>query len=189
MNILSARRCISLTLFLLLGIPFTVTADEPFKVTTTPDQLISLRANQASLKAIVEQIARELKIELQAKIGNNEKVTEEFNNLPLERALKLLSHNYITVTERKSGKIAKIFLLPQGQEAPTLITEVRPPATEVASEDDPSLEPQNDSTTVSRSDDQALETPPDNTPVEGEPGTEAPEDSPAPSDNPVTEEK
>lgn len=120
-----------LAAILLLSMPLIVNANGQFKVATSSDQRVSLRANQASLKAIVEQISRELKIELQAKIGDNEKITVDFRNVPLESALKIISPNHITVKENKSGKIAKIFLLPQGQDAPRIITEPRPPSTPI----------------------------------------------------------
>ena len=113
------------TLLLTQTIP--AAAEQQLVLSTTPDQLISLKANQAPLHLIVEQIARELNIEVQARISDNEIVTDEFKNIPLVRALKRLSRNYIYVTEKSSGKVAKIFLLPQGEEVPLMVTEPRPP--------------------------------------------------------------
>jgi len=175
-----------LATLLLLSSPFTVTGVEPFQLTTTPDQLISLRANQASLQAIVEQIARELKIEIQANIADDEKVTEEFNNIPLERALKLLSHNYITVTERKSGKIAKIFFLPQGQEAPRIITEARPPAMPTTAIDNIEQSQDGSTTAAIPGDEGAVTSNQDKASEVDKPESETPEetiDQPEPGDN------
>lgn len=132
-SILNLRQWRSYITPLLITLSLTQTvpaaAEQQLVLSTTPDQLISLKANQAPLRLIVEQIARELNIEVQARISDNEIVTDEFRNIPLIRALKRLSHNYIYVTEKSSGKVAKIFLLPQGEEVPLMVTEPRPPVT------------------------------------------------------------
>lgn len=127
--------------------PFNLWADQSFTLSTTPDQLISLRADQAPLRLIIERIARELNIEVQARISDAETVTDEFRNIPLIRALKRMSHNYIYVTEKTSGKVAKIFLLPPGEEAPLMVIEPRPSAEPVMAETE-NVEPVDDNTTA-----------------------------------------
>jgi len=114
---------------LLLCSPLALSAAGQFVVTTSPDQSVTLKANKASLKAVVEQIAHNLNIEIESKLSGDEMVTDEFNNLPLERALQRLSPGYITVSKKKGGKVAKIFLLPQGHQAPSIGTPSRPAVT------------------------------------------------------------
>ena len=78
---------------------------------------ISLSAKDASLKQIVEEIGRELNIEVVAHISQDDRITAEFQALPLEDALKRLSSNYYvhySKAENDKDKISKIVLLPKG---------------------------------------------------------------------------
>lgn len=144
----SGRLAVAVSIFLqFFAFSFTVKAEQSFTLSTTPDQLISLRANQAPLRLVIEKIARELNIEVQARISDDERVTDEFRNVPLIRALKRMSHNYIYVTEKASGKVAKIFLLPPGEDAPLMVIEPRPPAEPMTAETE-NAEPANENTTA-----------------------------------------
>jgi hypothetical protein len=87
------------------------------------DDLISLDARDASLKKIVEEIGRRMDIEVDAQIGEDEKVTEQFEKLSLEEALDRLSANYAYLLdpEKDKGKIKKIVLLSKGGEGKGMV--------------------------------------------------------------------
>jgi hypothetical protein len=80
------------------------------------ERLISLKAKDASLKEILEEIGRRLNIEVVANILKEEKITIEFDKLYLGDALKRFktSYAYITESEKKKGKIIKITVVPKG---------------------------------------------------------------------------
>jgi len=86
-------------------------------VLTIKDSLISLTAKDASLKQIVEEIGRRMKIEVFADISEEEKITIRFDKLSLEDAIKRLrtSYAYIWNSEKEEGKITKIVLLSEGK--------------------------------------------------------------------------
>ena len=80
--------------------------------------LISLNAKDASMKQIMEEIGRELNVEVVAHISQDDRITVEFQTLPLEDALKRLSSNYyvhFSEAENDKDKINKIVLLPEGE--------------------------------------------------------------------------
>ncbi len=87
---------------------------------TVKEDLISLDAKDASLKEIIEEIGHRMKIEVDANISKDEKVTQKFEKLPLADALKKLSSNYgyIVNTEKNEKKVVKIFVLLKGKPAP-----------------------------------------------------------------------
>jgi len=78
------------------------------------DNLISLNANDASLKHIVNEIGRRMDIKVDVHIAEDEKITEKFDRLPLEEALKRLSANYVYLINSEKGKAARIVLLKKG---------------------------------------------------------------------------
>jgi hypothetical protein len=82
-------------------------------VLTVKDNLISLKAKDASLKDILEEIGRRMKIDVVATIPEKEKLTAEFEKLPLEQAVQRLSTNYsYQIDSEKSGKpITKLIVL------------------------------------------------------------------------------
>ena len=84
---------------------------------TIKDNLISLRAKDASLKNILEEIGREMKIEVVASIPEEEKVTIDFDKLSITEALKKLSTNYgyVMDSENEEKNITKIIVLPKGR--------------------------------------------------------------------------
>ena len=69
-------------------------------VVTAQDGLISVNANGAPLKDVIERIGQELGIEVDAQIGDEAKVTAQFRDLSLEAALKRLSGNYAYTTDK-----------------------------------------------------------------------------------------
>jgi hypothetical protein len=100
----------------------------PF-VLTVHEGLISLRAQQASLKAIIEELGRRLNIEVVAQISPGEHVTLTFKHLSLEETIqRLRQYARITYTvkdaERKPREITSILLLPkqEGGETPGPVT-------------------------------------------------------------------
>lgn len=86
-------------------------------VLTIKEDLISLSAKDASLKEIVEDMGRRMKIEVVADISEEEKITIGFDKLSLEDAIKKLrtSYAYVWNSEKEEGKITKIVLLPEGK--------------------------------------------------------------------------
>ena len=111
---------------------------------TVKEDLITLKARDASLKEILEEIGREMGIEVVATIPVEDKITLEFDMLPLEDALKRFKTNYALVTDskRNKGKITKMLVVPTGTEIgqyphPTAKSEER--ARQKPEEDDPSI--------------------------------------------------
>ena len=86
-------------------------------VLTIKEDLISLSAKDASLKDIVEEMGRRMKIEVVARIPKEEKITIEFDKLSIENAIKKFSTSYAYVwnSEKEGGKLTKIVLLPEGK--------------------------------------------------------------------------
>jgi hypothetical protein len=79
---------------------------------------ISLKAKDASLKEILEEIGRRMKIEVIANIPREQKITTELDMMYLEDALKRFKTNYayITKTGKQKGNITKIVVVPKGGE-------------------------------------------------------------------------
>src|SRR6266436_5032712 len=63
-------------------------------VLTVKDNLISLKAKDASLKEVLEEIGGKMNIEVIAGIPDTKKITAEFENLSIEEAVNRLSTNY-----------------------------------------------------------------------------------------------
>ena len=120
-------------------------------VLTIKEDLISLSAKDASLKEIVEDMGRRMKIEVVAAISEEEKITIRFDKLSLEDAIKRLrtSYAYVWNSEKEGGKITKIVLLPEGKgtavstikEEKKLVKSESRAKKEVASEKSPRPEP------------------------------------------------
>lgn len=85
-----------------------------YVLATDPAQTVSLKANQASLEAILEELAAELDIDVENRAGADSLVVAEFSGLPLPKALKRLSESSMIVTDESSGRVARIILLPKG---------------------------------------------------------------------------
>ena len=77
---------------------------------------ISLKAKNASIKKILEDIGRRMKIEVVANVPREEKITVELDMMYLGDAIKRFRTNYayITEPEEKEGKITKIVVAPKG---------------------------------------------------------------------------
>jgi type II secretory pathway component GspD/PulD (secretin) len=87
-------------------------------VLTVKDNLISLKAKDASLKEVLEEIARRMKIDVVAGIPDTKKITAEFENLSIEEALRRLSTNYSYAMDSTRGerKITKIIVVKEAEE-------------------------------------------------------------------------
>jgi hypothetical protein len=87
-------------------------------VMTITDNLISLQAKNASLKEILEEIGRRMKVDVVAGIPDTKKITAEFETLSIEEAVNRLSTNYSYVMDSTRGerKITKIIVLENGTE-------------------------------------------------------------------------
>lgn len=98
-------------------------------VLTIKENLISLKANDVSLKEILEEIGHRMKIEVDAHIPEEEKITIEFDKLSLEDAIKRLSTNYVYFMDSKKeeGRITKIVLLPKGEGTVLSIPAIKEP--------------------------------------------------------------
>lgn len=88
------------------------------------DQKINLKAEDASLKMILEVIGQEMNVEMIVRIPEEDKVTLQFNDQSLEDTLKFFKVNYAMVTdsEDKGGKIKWIVVVPEGQQAQIAMT-------------------------------------------------------------------
>ncbi len=86
---------------------------------TVKDGLISLKTKDASLREIIEEIGKSMKIKVVGAIPDEERISAEFDKLSLEEALEKLSTNYglLTDSEKEEKKITKIIILPKGKEA------------------------------------------------------------------------
>jgi hypothetical protein len=71
---------------------------------TVEDNLLSLKAKDASLKEVLEEIGRRMKVDVVAGIPDTKKITAEFENLSLEEAVSRLSTNYSYVMDSTNGK-------------------------------------------------------------------------------------
>ena len=83
-------------------------------VLTVQDSPLSLRAQDASLKAILEAIGRELAIRVVAHLSVHDKITVQYDRLSLTEALQRLHTNYASVMEGQ--KVVKLIVLSSGQE-------------------------------------------------------------------------
>ena len=88
-------------------------------IVSTNDGLVSVKATQAPLRDIIEHIGHALGIDVEAQVGNNEKVTEEFQDLTLDQAMERLSGNYAYTADSDGAKISKLFIYPKGVAAPS----------------------------------------------------------------------
>ena len=79
--------------------------------------LISLSARDASLKEILEDIGKRMKIDVVTEISDEERVSVKFSKIPIHEAIKRMSANYVYLTdsEGEKGKISKIVVLPKGK--------------------------------------------------------------------------
>jgi type II secretory pathway component GspD/PulD (secretin) len=128
----NAKREITLLLgfmILLLIIPAVLLAEEANTklkeepksktdfVLTVKDNLISLDAKDASLKEIVEEIGRQMKINVVANISEKEKVTTKFDKLSLKDAIHRLREYadiiYLKDSGKEKGKITKVMVFPK----------------------------------------------------------------------------
>jgi type II secretory pathway component GspD/PulD (secretin) len=82
-------------------------------VLTVKDNVISLKAKDASLREILEEIGRRTSIEVFALLPQQEKITTEFEKVPLEEAIERLIRNYphLLVSQEGDGKITRIVAL------------------------------------------------------------------------------
>ena len=82
-------------------------------VLTIKDNLVSLNAKDASLIEILEEIGRRMSIEVFALLPEQEKVTTEFETIPLEEAIERLIRNYshLIVSQEGDRRITRIIAL------------------------------------------------------------------------------
>ncbi len=99
------------------GEPTKESVSGPSYSLTIEENMVSLKATDASLKKIIEDIGKRMKIEVNMMLPEDEKVTVEFDKLPLKDALERLSSNYayLTNSEKQDGRITKIMVLPKGE--------------------------------------------------------------------------
>jgi hypothetical protein len=90
------------------------------------DGLVSLNARNASLKAIIEKIGEQFNISVVAHLSAEERVTDQFEGLSIEQALRRLTDRYATFQTDKGGKITRIVVYPKGEDAPKGIIEAAP---------------------------------------------------------------
>lgn len=94
-----------------------LTGSQNFTVSTN-DGFVSVKATEASLKDVIERIGHALGIEVEAQVGDQEKVTVEFQDLTLDQAMERLSGNYAYTTDSDGSSIKKLFVFPKGEAVP-----------------------------------------------------------------------
>lgn len=101
---------------------------KPAFVLTVQDNLVSLKAKDAALIEVLEEIGKRMKVEIVGAVSEKEKVTAEFEKLPLEEAIKRLTPNYShAMVSDPSGKgISKIIVLQKGGETARPIPATKP---------------------------------------------------------------
>jgi type II secretory pathway component GspD/PulD (secretin) len=128
-----------LALLLHLTLPAVSSGSEPNQITndifeknmkyelSIKENLITLNADDAFLKKILEDIGQRMNIEVFARIPVEDKITIKFSDLPLEEVLKKFKTNYALVTDSKdkNGNIKRIVVVPAGQQANISFKEVR----------------------------------------------------------------
>ena len=125
MKITLKTLCVGALISLLVSAPLLVGASKSqpsvadltpaeFILTVEEDQFISLRAHEASLNAIVQDIGQKMGIEVLGTIPNDEAVITAFDRLPVAETLQRLSPNYgYQLRSGKGGQeVATIFVLP-----------------------------------------------------------------------------
>jgi type II secretory pathway component GspD/PulD (secretin) len=85
-----------------------------FSLATDTSQRVSLSANDADLNEILSELGRELDIDVTSSLPADARVTTEFRDLPLSEALKRMAESYMLVADEVHGRIARIFVLPEG---------------------------------------------------------------------------
>ncbi len=82
------------------------------------DGNISLRANDASLKEILNEIGSKMKVEVVGYMPEGEKVSVKFDKLSIVKVLEKLGINYGYIKDTEGGeeKIVKIIILPVGKD-------------------------------------------------------------------------
>ncbi len=90
------------------------------------DGLVSLKTRDASLKAVIEKIGEQSNIPVVADLSAEERVSDEFEGLSLEQALRRLTDRYATFQTDKGGKITRIVVFPKGEEAPKRVIKTAP---------------------------------------------------------------
>lgn len=84
-------------------------------IVSTNDGFVSVKATETSLKDVIERIGQVLGIEVEAQVGDNEKVTAEFRDLTLDQAMDRLSGNYAYTTDGHGSSVEKLFVFPKGE--------------------------------------------------------------------------
>jgi type II secretory pathway component GspD/PulD (secretin) len=95
--------------------------------------LVSLEANEAPVAKIFEEIGKQAGIVVDSNIGPEEKITIQFDQTPLEEAMKRLAKNvsfsYAQDSNKKNPRITKVVVLAEGkQSAPALKRPEAPPS-------------------------------------------------------------
>ena len=128
-----------LALLLHLTLPAVLSGSEPNQISNEEfgekvkyelwikDNLITLNAEDAFLKKILEDIGQRMNIEVFARIPAEDKITIQFAYLTLEEALKKFKTNYALVTDSKdkNGNIKRIVVVPEGQQANLYLKDVK----------------------------------------------------------------
>jgi hypothetical protein len=127
--------CLVILLSLSLPWAFGRAADPPESdpdtssslVVTARQGLVSVKAQDAPLRDVVERIGKALNISVTGQTGADERVSTEFKDLPLEEALKRLGANYAYISDANSGGTGRIVLFPRGEAVAPVAPEVQPP--------------------------------------------------------------
>jgi tetratricopeptide (TPR) repeat protein len=122
-----AARCLKsiaqpmIALFLLLPLAVQGTApaanSEHFTVSESGG-FISVAAVDAPLKSVIAAVRRQVEIDVDGEVAEEDRVTANFDQLPLEQAIAKLTDRYVFVHDETDGRLIRIVLFRQGEDAP-----------------------------------------------------------------------
>lgn len=93
------------------------TPSDPGALTVHVDShgLVSVTAADASLRPIIEAIRPLAKVAIEGGVSEEDRVTVNFQSLPLDRAIAKLTDRYIFVHDEAGGPVTRIVLFRQGE--------------------------------------------------------------------------
>lgn len=77
--------------------------------------LVSVSAVNAPLNAVIDAIRPQVELEIQGSISAEDRVTADFQSLPLEKAIAKLTDRYIVVHDEAGGPVTRVVLFRQGE--------------------------------------------------------------------------
>lgn len=107
--------------------------------------LVSLEANEASVAKIFEEIGKQAGITVDSNIAPDEKISIQFDRIPLEDAMKRLAKNvsfsYAQDSNTKNTRISKVVVLAEGRQSAVRLKQPEAPPQSSKKAEGPPPEP------------------------------------------------